>query len=99
MLEKLNIKDFDKVYEIMEQSFPKDEYRPYEGQKALLEEEPYQIYVFRDGADEDIKGFITVWEYEELVFVEHLAVSPRYRNGGLGSVILKETADIRRGKS
>lgn len=93
MLKKLDRKDFDKVYAIMQQSFPKDEYRPYERQKALLNEEPYQIYVLTGDETDEVKGFITVWEYEKLAFVEHLAVNPKYRNGGLGSVILKEAAD------
>lgn len=94
MLKKLDRKDFDKVYSIMKQSFPQDEYRPYEGQKALLNEESYQIYVLTEEETDEIKGFITVWEYEKLAFVEHLAVSSKYRNGGLGSVILKETANF-----
>ena len=92
MLKKLDRKDFDKVYSIMKQSFPQDEYRPYEGQKALLNEESYQIYILTEDETDEIKGFITVWEYEKLAFVEHLAVSSKYRNGGLGSRILKEAA-------
>lgn len=94
MLKKSKEKDFDKIYEIMKLSFPRDEYRPYERQKALLEEEAYQIYVLSDDEAGGIKGFITIWEYEKLAFVEHLAVDPKYRNSGLGSVILKEAADM-----
>ena len=94
MLKELDRKDFDKVYEIMQLSFPRDEYRPYEGQKALLDEEVYQIYVLMDEDADEMKGLITVWEYEHLGFVEHLAVNPKYRNDGLGSQILKEAAEI-----
>ena len=36
MLQKLLEEDFDKVYRIMEESFPIDERRTYEEQKALL---------------------------------------------------------------
>ena len=38
MLELLNINDFNKVFAIMEDSFPIDEYRPYEEQKKILDE-------------------------------------------------------------
>ena len=90
MLKKLEAKDFDKVFELMELSFPKDEYRTYEGQKALMNEELYQIYVIPDEEKDAIKALVTVWEYEKVAFVEHLAVNPAYRNGGLGSIILGE---------
>ena len=36
MLKKMEIKDFDQVYTLMEESFPKDEYRDYQKQKELL---------------------------------------------------------------
>jgi ribosomal protein S18 acetylase RimI-like enzyme len=94
MLRKFDLKDFDKIYEIMELSFPRDEYRQYEGQKALLDDEAYQIYVLSDEQTLEIKGLIAIWEYESLVFVEHLAVAPQYRNGGIGSLILKETEEL-----
>ena len=38
MLKKMEIKDFDQVYTLMEESFPKDEYRDYQKQtKETLE--------------------------------------------------------------
>ena len=37
MVELLKFEDFDQMYSIMEQSFPYDEYRGYEGQKQLFE--------------------------------------------------------------
>ena len=33
--------DFDKIYSLMEASFPKDEYKPYRAQKNLLEKPEY----------------------------------------------------------
>ena len=88
MLEKLIPTDFDKVYALMEKSFPPDEHRPYDGQKALLDNPLYNIYVLPDGGD--IKAFITLWQFEKLIFIEHFAVNPDYRNSGTGSRILQE---------
>lgn len=88
MLTKLKQKDFDKVFMIMEDSFPKDEYRTYEKQKALLDDERYMIYIIPDG--EEVKAFIAVWQFDEFAFVEHFAVNQTYRNQGLGSIILQE---------
>ena len=36
MLKKMEIKDFDQVYTLMEESFPKDEYRDYQKQLSLI---------------------------------------------------------------
>lgn len=88
MLQKLKPVDFDKVFHIMEQSFPEDEYRTYEEQQALLKNPAYYIYTLNDNAD--IKAFVAIWEFDEIIFIEHLAVNPEFRNEGLGSLILQE---------
>ena len=56
MIERLDPKEFDAVFNLMEQSFPKEEYRPYAGQKALLSDPAYAIYTAREGGS--ILGFV-----------------------------------------
>lgn len=85
MIEKMKRDDFDRIFSIMEQSFPEDERRPYREQKALLDNFSYAIYIT---PSQD--GFIATWEFEEFVFVEHFAVNPEHRNTGLGSKMLSE---------
>lgn len=41
----MEIKDFDQVYTLMEESFPKDEYRDYQKQKELFQNPEYQILI------------------------------------------------------
>ena len=77
---------FDKVFEIMQLSFPKDEYRPYEEQKALLDDSRYKITAYNDNGI--FKGFMALWEFEGFVFLEHFAVHPDFRNEGIGSKML-----------
>ena len=89
MLKKLEGKDFDKVFGLIESSFPIDEYRTYDGQRALLNDPAYEIYVL-PGADESIMAFMAVWELEPFVFLEHFAVDPVYRNNGVGTQLLDE---------
>ncbi len=85
MIEKMKKEYFDKVYAIMEQSFPSDEKRPYEEQKKLLDNPSYSIYI------EDKKNaFIATWQFDDFVFIEHFAVRKEYRNTGLGSKMLGE---------
>ena len=82
-LVKIDIADFDKMFEIMETSFPTDERRPKEEQKELFKNPRYKVYCVNK-----VKAFMAVWEFESFVYVEHFAVSPEYRNEGLGSKML-----------
>ena len=93
-LETLQVKDLDKVYSIMEESFPIDERRTYEEQKELLDTELYNIYVLYDSKNDDIKAFIAIWQFDDFAFVEHFAVSSLYRNCGIGAFILQEVKKL-----
>ena len=88
-LKEINIADFDKMFEIMEKSFPTDERRPKEEQKALFENPLYKVYCAGE-----MKAFMAVWEFDSFVFLEHFAVSPVCRNEGLGSKMLEELKRI-----
>ncbi|MNP35914.1 putative acetyltransferase YjbC [compost metagenome] len=74
---------FDEIFTIMEASFPVSEIRTYSGQKALLDNPHYRIYTEQDEGGRLI-AFLAAWEFPELRFVEHIAVSPDVRSGGTG---------------
>lgn len=93
MIEKLDPKEFDRVFSIMEQSFPLEEYRPYLGQKALLDDSAYTIFVAKE--EDRILGLAAVWQLENWLFLEHLAVDPQYRNQGIGAKLLQYVSDDR----
>lgn len=88
MLKEFNIEKFDEIYKIMKFSFPFDELRSYEGQKDLLNQKEYKILTIENS--EEIEAFASVWEFEKYLHLEHFAVSPQYRNKGLGCTILEE---------
>ena len=94
MIQELNAEDFDKIYSLMKESFPPDEYRTYQEQKELLSNPQYRIYVLPDFKAKDIKAFIAVWKFDDFAFIEHFAVNPTYRNGGVGSSMLQETVKL-----
>lgn len=94
--ERLTDRDFDAVYAIMEKSFPEDERRTYEEQRALLADSSYYLYGVKDEASGELLGFAAFWDFPEFLFFEHLAVNPNCRNGGIGKKLLdkvKELAD------
>ena len=88
MLQKIDKEEFDKVYTIMEEAFPDNERRSYEGQKSLLSLPNYKIHVMKDISD--IKAFVAIWDLDDYIFIEHFAVNKNYRNQGLGSKIINE---------
>lgn len=87
-LENLRKNDFGQVYSIMEKSFPKAEYRPYEKQYALLDDPSYNVTVLKDNGK--IIAFIAVWQLCGFDFVEHLAVDPSCRGKSIGTRFMKE---------
>lgn len=89
MPEQMKIEDFESVFRIMEQSFPNDEYRPFDEQRALLDDPRYTVYVHRSDRG-TVDAFLAVWNLEGFAFLEHFAVSPTARGAGLGSTLLRE---------
>ncbi len=95
-MERLNPKDFDKVYRLMQDSFPTDEIRSYKGQYALLENPVYRLYVSY-GDSGELSAFVAVWQLESLAFIEHIAVNSKLRSSGMGARILQEVAGFVKG--
>ena len=87
-MEKSGLSDFEEIFGIMEQSFPTDERRKKEEQKALFSTEEYKVFTRR--RDGRIIAFIAVWDFEDFLYVEHFAVSEKMRGGGIGAEMLKE---------
>lgn len=81
--------DFSAIFSLMKRSFPLEEFREMAAQERLLQHPAYRIYVVRDGAQK-IKSFLAAWEFDTFRFVEHLAVDPSIRGGGLGGKMIEE---------
>ncbi len=89
---KLEKKDFESFFELMQEAFPPEEYRPKEKQYAILDDSNYNAYVLTD--NNEICAFIATWKLDGFYFAEHLAVSKQMRNRGIGSEFLKKYLDL-----
>lgn len=78
---------FDRVYAIMKASFPNIERRTYDGQKALLRDPHYRVLTETDDGG-SILAFLAAWEFPAFRFVEHIAVDPGTRGGGVGGRLM-----------
>lgn len=80
---------FDDVFDLMVTSFPSNERRTYEDQKALLVKPNYEIKTSHDQKG-NLLSFMAIWQLETSHFIEHLAVSPVSRGTGIGATVMKE---------
>lgn len=73
----------DEVWDIFTDSFEDDLRRSYEGQKQLLNDRIYHLdHIIDEGV---VVGFISWWDLDEFIFVEHFAVDKNQRGKGLGA--------------
>lgn len=89
LLQPMLPQEFDAVYALMQQAFPRDEIRPADGQRRLLARPEYRMLVCRQDSGE-IVGLMAVWQFTEFVFLEHFAVNPACRGAGIGTRMLQE---------
>lgn len=78
---------FDRIFTMMQASFPSIERRTYEDQKALLDNPQYRLLTDIDEEGRAI-GFLAAWEFDDCRFVEHFAVDPAYRGSGIGTKLM-----------
>lgn len=81
-------KTFDKVFQLMKDSFPENEYRCYENQKNLIKNPLYKLITKMDSQG-NLIGFIAAWDTKDFSFIEHFAVNSKLRSQGIGSKMLQ----------
>ncbi|MEG1585392.1 MAG: GNAT family N-acetyltransferase [Bacteroidales bacterium] len=70
-------------------SFPVEERRPFlKLYKLLTDNSFFRMYIIRKNGD--AIGFITTWNFDNCVYVEHFALQADKRGGGAGSFALSE---------
>lgn len=82
----MDIRCIDKIWPLMEEAFPPIERRSRQAQAELFQNKKVTLRTIeQNGA---LQGFITWWDLPHCRFVEHLAVDPTLRGGGLGPKLL-----------
>jgi len=82
--------NFEKIFRLLEQSFPKEERRDRKGQRALFSLPLYRIEAEIGEEYGSLLGFFALWQLPQFLFVEHFAVAEEMRGKGLGSQMLRE---------
>jgi GNAT superfamily N-acetyltransferase len=83
-----NSKDFKKVWNIYESSFPDDEKRDLESQKEVIKHPSNNFYaIIEEG---ETIGLFEEWDFGDFIFGEHVAIREDLRNKGFGTKLFKE---------
>lgn len=79
----------DKIEKTYNGSFPPEERRAFSLVRNLIDDNPrFTAYVILK--DDCYVGFITTWKLDGFDYVEHFAIDPEARNGGIGATALKK---------
>lgn len=91
-LQKITKQDLDEFYEIYKTDFCYGERRSKGKLKDTLDEEKFSSnYICYDGAK---VGYINFWDFDEFVYIEHIAIFSSMRGTGYGSKSLSEFIDL-----
>ena len=88
-MKKLSSKDFDEIFKIMQDAFPLEEYRDFDGQKNSLSDDKYNI-ITQKCENGKIISFIAFWEFQDFIYIEHFATDLQFRGKGIGTQFLKD---------
>lgn len=76
--------DFEPCMRLMNKSFVDDELRDRDDLMAIVESNPiFGFNVIRDSGQR--VGLITTWNFGKFIYVEHFAIEPEFRGGGVGN--------------
>ena len=89
-----SVKDFsDPVLDLIErtytESFPEVERRDFSLVRNLVRDES-RFIVYALSKEDRYVGFITGWLFDGYTYVEHFAIDPAARNGGIGAEAMKQ---------
>lgn len=79
----------EKACTLYELAFPECERRPTEAWLRLMDDEP-AFHAMLIGTESIFAGILTYWEMPGFVYVEHFAVVPEARGGGIGQHMMQQ---------
>jgi GNAT superfamily N-acetyltransferase len=83
---------FEMVQQLYAAAFPEHERRDTSGLINLLENKNCEVNAVLLGSE--FTGLCILWPFEEFVFMEHLAIDPRWRGKGIGYQVLQTIRNV-----
>jgi len=79
---------FKKVWNLYKKSFPSEERRQLRTQRKIMDNPLYHFEIVTN--NDRFIGFILWWDFENIRYIEHLAILPQLRGKSYGQHILKK---------
>jgi len=93
LVDKVTDPILDQVEKTYNDSFPEAERRAFSLVRELLRDNPsFSLYVLLRG--NQYAGFITAWQWDDFVYVEHFAIDESARNGGIGGKAMSQFMNL-----
>ena len=90
-LERIQTADhqfFHELFNLYVDSFPREERRELNSLKAMLSEK--SMYFCAVPGGNELAGLVVYWEFEDFLYLEHLAVKPLHRGKGIAGAVLNK---------
>lgn len=85
-----NKSDLEFIEKLYIESFPRNERRPILETHHLMEDESrFNTFLLETKKNTKV-GFVTYWNLEDFIFIDHFAISSEQRNGGYGQKAVQE---------
>lgn len=88
--EENSIKNIDSFKNLYVDSFPEDERRDFDKLINLLKDESNVFSVKSVFIGREFAGFLSYWEWKDVRYIEHFAIEPSMRGGGVGKKVLMD---------
>lgn len=77
-------KQYPFVERLFLSAFPDEERRTESDQRENIDFNPFMHCLLLTDVDDTPLGFLTYWKFESFTYIEHFAIAPEFRNGGIG---------------
>ncbi len=84
------------VKALYESAFPIEERRAWKAVLLLLKDPDMQLDLILE--DNTPIGFLTWWQVDDWLFIEHFAIADHIRGGGHGSAVMRRYLEMSKGK-
>lgn len=90
---KENTVELEKMLQIYEEAFPIDERRDLSKEREMITNKKIDLYILKFKDSQKVLGFIAIWNFNDVLFIEHFAIKKEERTKGYGSLMFKSIQD------
>lgn len=88
--------NYNFVEQLFVDAFPPEERRKEEDQRETIVYNPFMHCLLVSDVEGTPLGFLTYWRFSDFTYIEHFAVSPGFRNQGIGGDVISAFLQMQR---